>query len=114
LYDFLPSEFSAEKVIIPKSRTFIPSRVTDNYFYVRSGYIQTLQSLPEPLRSQMLDGDFNAGVEDDPWQVIPSSWIDAAMARWKPREAKGVMDGMGVDVAAGGKDSLVIYPRYGT
>ena len=114
LYDFDPSEFSPEKVIIPKSRTFIPSRVTDNYFYVRSGYIQTLQSLPEPLRSQMLDGDFNAGVEDDPWQVIPSSWIDAAMARWKPREAKGVMDSMGVDVAAGGKDSLVIYPRYGT
>jgi hypothetical protein len=114
LYDFDPSEFSAEKVITPISRTFIPSRVTDNYFYVRSGYIQTLQSLPEPLRSQMLEGDFKAGVEDDPWQVIPSTWIDAAMRRWEPREEKGPMDSMGVDPAAGGKDNLSIYRRHGT
>ena len=32
LYDFDPSEFSAEKIITPASRTSIPSRVTDNYF----------------------------------------------------------------------------------
>jgi hypothetical protein len=114
VYDFDPSEFSAEKIITPKSRTFIPSRVTDNYFYVRSGYIETLQSLPEPLRSQMLEGDFNAGVEDDPWQVIPTTWIDAAMARWAPRDAKGTMDSIGADPAAGGKDNMVIYRRHGT
>jgi len=114
VYDFDPAEFSPEKIITPRSRTFVPSRVTDNYFYVRSGYIQTLQSLPEPLRSQMLEGDFNAGVEDDPWQVIPTAWIDAAMARWKPREAKGEMDSMGVDPAAGGDDNMVIYRRHGT
>lgn len=114
LYDFDPSDFRPEKIITPKSRTFIPSRVTDNYFYVRSGYIETLQSLPEPLRSQMLDGDFSAGVEDDPWQVIPSSWIDAAMARWQPREVKGVMDSIGVDPAAGGNDVMPIYRRHGT
>jgi len=114
LYDFDPQEFSPEKIVKPTSRTFVPSRVTDNYFYVRSGYIQTLQSLPEPLRSQMLDGDFNAGVEDDPWQVIPSSWIDAAMARWEPKEAPGPMDSMGVDPAAGGRDHMTIYRRHGT
>lgn len=114
LYDFDPSEFSPEKVISPRSRTFIPSRVTDNYFYVRSGYIQTLQSLPEPLRSQMLEGDFNAGVEDDPWQVIPSTWIDEAMARWEPKDAPGPMESMGVDPAAGGKDNMTIYRRHGT
>ncbi|AIT81233.1 hypothetical protein [Novosphingobium pentaromativorans] len=114
LYDFDPSEFSPEKVITARSRTFIPSRVTDNYFYVRSGYIQTLQSLPEPLRSQMLEGDFNAGVQDDPWQVIPTTWIDAAMARWAPKEAPSPMDSMGVDPAAGGKDNMTIYPRHGT
>ncbi len=113
VYDYDPSEFSPEKIITPRSRTFIPSRVTDNYFYVRSGYIQTLQSLPEPLRSQMLEGDFKAGVSDDPWQVIPSAWIDAAMARWKPKEAKGIMDSIGADIAAGGKDSMIIYPRHG-
>lgn len=114
IYKFDPSEFSAEKIIEPRSRTFVPSRVTDNYFYVRSGYIQTLQSLPEPLRSQMLDGDFAAGVEDDPWQVIPSSWIDAAMARWKHQDAPGPMDSMGVDPAAGGRDNMTIYRRHGT
>lgn len=114
LYDYDPSEFSPEKVVRPKSRTFIPSRVTDNYFYVKTGYIDTLQSLPEPLRSQMLNGDFNAGVEDDAWQVIPTVWIDAAMERWKPRDAKGEMDSIGADVAAGGKDNFVISRRHGT
>lgn len=114
VYDFDPAEFSPEKIITPKSRTFIPSRVTDNYFYMKTGYIDTLQSMPEPLRSQMLNGDFNAGVEDDEWQVIPTAWIDAAMARWKPRDAKGEMDSMGVDVAVGGKDNFVISRRHGT
>lgn len=114
VYDFDPAEFSAEKIVTPRSRTFIPSRVTDNYFYVRSGYIQTLQSLPEPLRSQMLEGDFSAGVEDDPWQVIPTAWIDAAMARWEDKQAKGPMDSIGADIAAGGRDNLVIYRRHGT
>nr|WP_245843105.1 terminase [Sphingomonas laterariae] len=114
VYDYDPSEFSPEKIITPKSRTFIPSRVTDNYFYVKTGYIDTLQSMPEPLRSQMLNGDFTAGVEDDEWQVIPTAWIDAAQARWKPRDAKGEMDSMGVDVAVGGKDNFVISRRHGT
>lgn len=114
LYDFDPVDFGAEKIITPKSRTFIPSRVTDNYFYVKTGYIETLQSMPEPLRSQMLNGDFNAGVEDDEWQVIPTAWIDDAMARWEPREAKGEMDSMGADVAVGGKDNFVISRRHGT
>lgn len=115
LYDFDPSEFSPEKIIKPRSRTFIPSRVTDNYFYVRSGYIQTLQSLPEPLRSQMLDGDFSAGVEDDQWQVIPTAWVDAAMNRWEARpNGKGEMDSMGVDPAVGGQDKFVISRRHGT
>jgi hypothetical protein len=115
IYDYDPSEFSPEKIIRPRSRTFIPSRVTDNYFYVRSGYIETLQSLPEPLRSQMLEGDFNAGVEDDEWQVIPTTWVDAAMARWQPRpNGKGEMDSMGVDPACGGRDKFVIANRHGT
>ena len=113
VHDFDPAEFGPEKVVTPRSRTFIPSRVTDNYAYVRSGYIGILQSMPEPLRSQMLEGDFKAGVEDDEWQVIPTAWIDAAMARWKPRDAKGEMDTMGCDPAMGGKDKFVLSPRHG-
>lgn len=114
LYDFDPADFGPEKIVRPKSRTFIPSRVTDNYFYVRSGYIATLQGMPEPLRSQMLSGDFNAGVEDDEWQVIPTAWINAAVGRWKERDAKGEMDTLGCDPAMGGKDKFVLAPRYGT
>lgn len=113
LYDFDPADFGPEKIITPLSRTFIPSKVTDNIFYVRTGYIQTLQSLPEPLRSQMLDGDFKAGMEDDEWQVIPTAWIDAAMARWQPKDAKGEMDTLGCDPAMGGKDKFVLAPRHG-
>jgi hypothetical protein len=114
LYDFDLADFGPEKIVKPLSRTFIPSRVTDNYYYVKTGYIQTLQAMPEPLRSQLLGGDFKAGVEDDEWQVIPTRWIDAAMARWQPRDAKGEMDVMGVDPAMGGKDKFVMAPRHGT
>jgi hypothetical protein len=114
LYDFDPADFGPEKVIVPRSRSFIPSRVTDNYAYVKSGYIAVLQSMPEPLRSQMLSGDFTAGVEDDEWQVIPTAWIDAAMARWEPKDAKGPMDTMGCDPAMGGKDKFTMAPRHGT
>jgi hypothetical protein len=38
------------------------------------------------------------------WQVIPTAWVDASMARWRPRLAKGRMTRMGVDVARGGVD----------
>lgn len=98
--------------IRPMSRTFIPSRVSDNPHLMGTGYMATLQSLPEPLRSQMLYGDFQAGIEDDPWQVIPTAWVEAAMARWKPRSPKPVMDSMGVDVARGGRDNTIIARRH--
>jgi hypothetical protein len=99
--------------IIPQSRTFIPSRVTDNPYLLNTGYMAQLQSLPEPLRSQMLHGDFHAGVQDDPWQVIPTAWVEAAQARWKPLDKKPPMDSIGVDVARGGKDETIIARRHG-
>jgi hypothetical protein len=102
------------KEVTPKSRTFIPSSVEDNPFLMVSGYKATLQALPEPLRSQMLLGDFSAGIEDDPWQVIPTMWVEEAMERWleeKPSNAK--MDALGVDPARGGKDKTILTPRYG-
>ncbi len=70
--------------------------------------------MPEPLRSQMLYRDFKAGIEDDPWQVIPTSWIDAAMDRWSEKRVKGAMDSIGADIAAGGRDNMVISRRHGT
>lgn len=107
-----PVECKGE-VIRPQSRTFIPSRISDNPYLMETGYMATLQSLPEPLRSQMLRGDFTAGMEDDPWQIIPSAWVRAAQDRWKARDAKGAMDSMGVDVARGGRDETIISRRHG-
>lgn len=109
--DGTPIEHKGE-VIKPQSRTFIPSRISDNPFLMGTGYMTTLQAMPEPLRSQMLYGDFHAGMEDDPWQVIPTAWVDAAMARWKKREPRGEMLSVGVDVARGGKDNTTIATRH--
>jgi hypothetical protein len=95
------------ELIKPMSRTFIPSRVSDNQYLASTNYMATLQALPEPLRSQMLYGDFKAGMGDDPWQLCPTAWVDAAMARWKPKDVKPPMDSMGVDVARGGKDNTL-------
>lgn len=100
-------------VITPMSRTFIPSRVSDNPYLMGTGYMATLQSLPEPLRSQMLYGDFQAGMEDDAMQVIPTAWIEAAQARWTPRSPKPRMDSLGADVARGGRDNSLIARRHG-
>lgn len=111
-YEFNPADYEPEDIITPKSRTFIPARLTDNPIYMAQGYMSTLQSLPEPLRSQMLKGDFMAGVKDDEWQVCPSAWVQAAMDRWKPRAPRGEMLAMGVDVARGGKDSTTIATRH--
>lgn len=99
--------------VTPKSRTFIPSAVEDNPFLAATGYKAMLQALPEPLRSQMLRGDFTAGRDDDPWQVIPTEWVRLAQARWESEKPTGSMDALGVDVARGGADDTVLTARYG-
>ena len=101
------------ELMTPKSRTFIPSRVDDNLFLMATGYKATLQSLPEPLRSQMLRGDFNAGVTDPVWQLIPTDWVKAAQARWKDRDAKGLMTSIGFDPSRGGLDKSSAARRHG-
>ena len=103
----------AGDLITPMSRTFIPSRVSDNPYLMGTNYMTTLQSLPEPLRSQMLNGDFQAGMQDDPWQVIPTAWVEAAQARWIRPPKLEPMDSVGVDVARGGDDNTIIARRHG-
>jgi hypothetical protein len=95
-----------------RSRTFIPARLTDNPYLDRSEYRAGLENLPEPLRSQLLKGDFLAGREDDAWQVIPSDWVAAAQARWQPG-IPGPMTAIGVDVAQGGAAQTVLAARHG-
>lgn len=98
----------------PLSRTFIPSRVKDNLFLQATGYENTLDALPEPFRSQMKDGDFLAGKGDGVWQAIPTAWIKAAQARWRPRDQKGPMTAAGYDPARGGTDKSCIARRHDT
>lgn len=108
-----PIEHKGE-LIKPRSRTFIPALLSDNPILAATGYGAILQNLPEPLRSQMLKGDFSAGVEDDAWQVIPTAWVQAAMERGKNRSQPEIpMTGLGADIARGGKDKVVLAPLYG-
>lgn len=102
-----------EDPIVPLSRTFIASSVEDNPFLMAAGYKAQLQNLPEPLRSQMLRGDFKKGRDDHAWQVIPSSWVEAAQERWTPDRPRVPMSALGVDVAQGGNDHTVLQARYG-
>jgi len=103
------------RTIYPRSRTFIPAKLQDNiYLSSDNQYLSVLQSLPEPLRSQLLDGDFTAGKSTDPWQVIPTEWVRAAQRRWMEAEKPGIpLSGVGGDMARGGKDFLALAKRYG-
>jgi Terminase large subunit, T4likevirus-type, N-terminal len=99
---------------IPESRTFIPAKLQDNAYLRDTGYLARLQALPEPLRSQMLYGDFTAGREDGDYQVIPSAWVKAAQARWQDREYDSTrITGCGVDPSRGGRDQTVVALREG-
>ena len=91
------------------SRTFIPARLDDNPYLRDTNYRAVLQGLPEPLRSQLLKGDFLAGREDHEWQVIPSAWVDIAQQRWlDAAKRRRTMLAVSADIAMGGTDNLVI------
>lgn len=102
------------KPVKPKSRTFIRSTLEDNLFYAMGDYRATLAGLPEPLRSQMADGNFNAGRSDPVWQLIPTEWIKAAQERWNDTGNKGPMTALGFDPARGGIDKSSAARRHGT
>lgn len=107
-----PFEHGGE-TITPTSRTFFSSRLADNPRLMATGYGRTLMAMPEPLRSQLLYGDFDADATVNPWQLIPTKWVEAAMERWKSRNPDVPMNVLGMDVAHGGKDKTVLAPRYG-
>lgn len=95
------------------SRTFIPASLDDNPYLKNTGYRAKLQALPEPLRSQLLYGDFMAGRADHEFQAIPSKWIQEAQNRWFDRPPEGAtMTAVACDVAQGGADKTQIQARY--
>lgn len=97
----------------PLSFTFIPAALDDNPYRNTPEYRARLNSLPEPLRSQLLKGIFTLGGEDDPWQTMPTAWINAAIERWTPTPPENVpMCCIGADVAQGGADNTVLAIRH--
>lgn len=97
--------------IIPRSRTFIAAKLIDNP-YVNEEYRGLLQGLPEPLRSQLLYGDMSIGEKDDEWQLIPTAWIWEAQTRWRQGKPNAPLASIGVDLAYGGGDNMVIAKLY--
>jgi hypothetical protein len=101
------------EVIQPRSRTFIPGKLSDNPILAATNYASVLQALREPLRSQLLYGDMNAGTEDDAWQVIPTAWVRAAQRRWTEKPPVDTpQTSIGVDVARGGRDKTTLARRH--
>lgn len=101
------------QLIYPKSRTFIPANIDDNPYLRESGYKATLQALPKELREKFLEGKFTSSREDNPWQVIPSKWVQLAQQRWRERVKPPIRcSSIGVDVARGGDDRTVLTKRY--
>lgn len=102
------------RLLYPQSRTFIPASVTDNPFYMATGYDRQLDSLPAELRMRLRDGKFIRTGMGSPFQVIMGEWVDAAFERWRNRARPNEpLSALGVDVARGGKDETVIAPRRG-
>jgi hypothetical protein len=109
-----PQSFTFQgETILPKSRTFIPARLHDNPFLRDTDYGAILQGLPEPLRSQLLYGDFNVRALDNEWQVIPTAWVEAAQERGRQGKRPEVtLRCCGLDVSRGGADQTVLAKLY--
>lgn len=112
-----PLEFvvNGEKTqYIPKSRTFVPAKLSDNPYLIKSGYQATLDALPEPLRSAIRDGNFMAARSDAANQLIPTAWVIEAQNRWTRDGGRGkAMTAMGYDPAGGGRDTAELAIRHG-
>jgi len=101
------------KPVFPKSRTFIPAELADNPDLEETGYADRINAMPEAMKRSM-KGDFTASLADDEWQVFPTAWVDAAMARWKPEGDRTPMSALSADIAQGGADNTVIVARHET
>lgn len=99
--------------VMAKSRTFIRGRLEENVELHATGYDATRAAAPGALRRAYRAGDFEASLADFPGQCIPTAWVRAAQARWKPTPPAGIpMCAIGVDCSGGGEDPLVLAPRY--
>jgi hypothetical protein len=103
------------EIVEPLSRTFIKALLNDNEYLRDTKYRATLMGLPEPRRSQLLYGDFNAQAQDDAKQLIPTKWVLEAQDRWlKMAHPEAPLSAVGADIARGGKDRTAFVGRIGT
>lgn len=100
------------EMIKATSRTFIRSRLEDNPNYIMSGYKDRLHLLPEDLQKVYRGGDYEVGLRDQPNQIIPTAWIEAAQKRWTKHPPNIPMTTMGVDASGGGTDPMIIARRH--
>lgn len=109
--DNRPVEFGGD-TFYPRSRSFIPADMLT--LLIRTGYANQLATMPEPLRSIYLKGDFGASKQDAAWQLIPTRWVEMANDRWHERyKNKGELRALGADPSRGGNDKAVVAQRYG-
>jgi len=102
------------RMVKPRSRTFIPANLEDNPDLMATGYASVLEAMPEELRIRLRDGRFDAEVQDAEFQVIPTAWIEAAIARWTETPPEDVgMSCLAHDVAFGGGDANTYARRHG-
>jgi hypothetical protein len=96
-----------------RSRTFIPAKLEDNPDLMMTGYAAVIESMQEPMRTMMREGRFDVGMKDSNFQVIPTSWILAAQARWDTEGWRAhTMTAMAMDMAGGGEDSQELAYRH--
>jgi len=109
-----PHQFEGEaKLIEARSRTFIRSTLDDNPDLAQTNYDSVLAALPERERLAYREGRFDVAMQDRLGQTIPTEWVRAAQQRWTEDPPEGVpMCAMGVDMSGGGKDPMIIMPRY--
>lgn len=100
------------KLIKPVSRCFILSATSDNPLLMATGYDRILDNLPPELQGLT---DFSAGIQDNPYQVIPTKWVELAQARWRLRSLGDVIpqDAIACDPSRGGADETAIAVRHG-
>ncbi len=112
---------SYRETVYPLSRTFIPASLDDNEYLNQPGskYRATLMGLPEPLRSQLLNGEFDADEPDDAYQLIKLQWVLDANERWieamsqEHTPLEQPLSALANDPAHGGTDENVNAARIG-
>lgn len=98
--------------IRPQSRTFIPSKFTDNPYYTPEDYAKQLAGLPDAAREILMSGNFMLERADDIWQTIPTKWVKDAQERWYKNRPSCDMSCLATDIAQGGADMSVVATRY--